>query len=418
MTAPVRFVHAADLHLAAPFKGVDATDPRVRDALVAAPYRALDAIVSLCIEERVDFLVVAGDLYNAEEVPYRAEAAFRDACVKLAEAGIAVYVVRGNHDPASARTFGLELPPSVHVFSATGVERVVHERDGESVCAVYGRSFARAAERENLALGFARSADDPHAVGVLHTNVGGRPGHEPYAPCSLEDLSAARMDYWALGHIHKPEVLSGDPAVVYAGCPQGLQPNESGARGCRLVTLAAGGARSEFVPTSQVMWDAAEVDLGEAGDIDSVRDAIGAAVHALASAAGEVPVIARLTLVGRSAAHADLGRPGALAGLVEEARADALARDPWVWLDRVADRTAAPIDLEALRESEDLSGDLIRIADALGDDAGRLEEFVASVTGPVFGALDRRDVPETDAVALLERARTLALDRLLAGEDA
>ena len=418
MTASVRFVHAADLHLAAPFKGVDAADPRVRDALVAAPYRALDAIVSLCIEERVDFLVVAGDLYNAEEVPYRAEAAFRDACVKLAEAGIAVYAVRGNHDPASARTFGLELPPTAHVFSATSVERVAHERDGEVVCAVYGRSFARAAERENLALGYARSADDPLAVGVLHANVGGRPGHEPYAPCSLDDLLAARMDYWALGHIHKPEVLSDDPAVVYAGCPQGLQPNEPGVRGCRLVTLSGAGASSEFVPTAQVVWDTAEVDIAEADDIDDVRDAIGAAVDALASAAGGVPVIARLTLTGRSAAHADLGRAGALAGLTEEARADALAREPWVWLDRVTDRTAAPIDLAALRESEDLSGDLMRVADALGSDPARLQELVDSVAGPVLAALDRRDVPEIDAAALLERARMLALDRLLAGEDA
>jgi DNA repair exonuclease SbcCD nuclease subunit len=413
----VRFVHAADLHLAAPFVGVDATDPRVRDALVAAPYEALDAVVELCISSEAHFLVVSGDVYNSAESPLRAELAFRNACARLAEAGIPVYVAHGNHDPANARSFGLEMPETVHVFSATEVERVVFERDGEALCAIYGRSFGTAAERDNLALGFSRDPSDVLAVGVLHTNVGGRPGHEPYAPCSLDDLRAARMDYWALGHIHKPEVLSEDPAIVYAGCTQGLQPNESGARGCRLVTLTQAGATSEFVPTARVIWSQATVDVSGAEDIDALRQLLLEAVDELVGASGGTPAVARLTIEGRSGAHAEVSRPGALADLLSEVRADALARDPWVWVDRIADRTRPALDIEALREGEDLAGDLVRIADALREDPARLEALVAEVSGPLFAVLDRREVTSPDAQSLLERACDLALDRLLHGEE-
>ncbi|HSQ22648.1 MAG TPA: DNA repair exonuclease [Coriobacteriia bacterium] len=417
MTHTVRFVHAADVHLDAPFKGVDATDPRVKDALVSSTYAALDSLVGLCIEREVDFLVIAGDVYNAAERSLRAEFAVREACQRLADASIRVYLAHGNHDPASARTAGLEMPPEVHVFSATEVERVVFERDGEPVCALYGRSFRTAAETGNLALGFHRNPADPLAIGVLHANVGGRPGHEPYAPCSLDDLRAAGMDYWALGHIHKPEVLSERPAVVYAGCTQGLQPNESGMRGCRVVTLSADGAETEFVPTASVVWERADVSADDAEGVDDVRAALVAEVDRMSGETEERPVVARFALSGRSAAHADLAVPGALRDLLAEVRGEGLDRCPWVWVDRIKDHTRAAIDLDTLREGEDIAGDLVRLADGLASDDEVLAALVGDIAAPLLGALDRVDAPEVAAAAVLERARDLALDRLLAGEE-
>ena len=128
-------------------------------------------------------------------------------------------------------------------------------------------------------------------------------------------------------------------------------------------------------------------------------------------------MIARLTIEGRSPSHAELVRPGVLADLLGEMRGEGMARDPWVWLDRVIDRTRPAIDLDSLRDAEDLAGDLVRIADSLATDDARLEGIVASISGPVFAALDRREVVELDSADLLERARDVALDRLLAGDD-
>lgn len=413
---PVRFVHAADLHLDAPFKGVDATDARVGAELVASTYRALDAVVELCLARDVDFLVIAGDVYNAAEKRPRAEFAFRRACERLAEAGIGVFVARGNHDPASGWSAGLVMPESVHVFSEREVERVPVLRDGEEVCAVYGRSFRTAAESANLATGFVRDATDRLAVGVLHTNVGGRTDYEPYAPCSLDDLRAARMDYWALGHIHKPEVLSEDPAIAYAGCPQGLDPNETGARGCRVVTLDERGATAEFVPTAAVVWARASVDASALASVDDVRAALLAAAESAGREAGERPVVMRVEITGRSDAHGALARPGMLADLTADLRADGLERDPWVWIDRISDRTRPVVDLDALRASQDFAGDLVRLADAVSADAAALHQLISDASGPVLALVDTRDAPAIDEASVLERARDLALDRLLAEE--
>jgi DNA repair exonuclease SbcCD nuclease subunit len=413
----VRFVHAADLHLDAPFKGVDASDPRVRAALVASTFKALDAVVSTCLAYDADFLVLAGDVYNSAELSLGTEFAFRDALQRLSDASVRVYIARGNHDPARSRTAGLELPEGVYVFSEHEVERVTFERNGEVLCALYGRSFRTAAETANLALEYVRQSDDPLAIGVLHTNVGGRPGHEPYAPCSLDDLRAARMDYWALGHIHKPEVLASDPPVIYAGCTQGLTPNEQGVRGCTVVTLGPGGAATEFVPTSAVVWTSARVEASDIETLDGLRSALGSALDETAAGADGRPAIVRIEVAGRSPVHADLARPGVMRDLLADVRAEGLEREPWLWVDRLTDATRPALDLEAVRSGQDFSGDLVRLADDLLADDRAVLAYVDSIAGPVLGLLDRRDMPSVDPTAVLERARDLALDRLMAGED-
>lgn len=416
MTESVRFVHAADLHLDAPFKGVDATDARVKDALVASTYRALDALVSACLEHRADFLVIAGDIYNASEKSLRAEFAFRDACVRLTDAGIPVYIARGNHDPLIGRWAGIALPEGVHVFSGDAVERIPFERDGRTVCALYGRSFRTAAEKTNLAPGYRRDPADELAVAVLHANVGGRPDHEPYAPCSLDDLRAAQMDYWALGHIHKAEVLAENPPVVYAGCTQGLTPNEQGIRGCRLVTLGPDGATTEMIPTSSVVWQQHGLDVNGLDGAESLLDALGSAVDRMAESAEGRPVIARISLLGRTPLHHLLATGGALADILTEVRTGALMRDPWVWVDRITDSTRPEVDLDVLRAGEDLAADLLQIADDLAADDERRTALIQEVLEPVLGKVDAKDRPIIDAGTILERARDLALDRLLEEE--
>lgn len=416
MSASVRFVHAADLHLDAPFKGVDADDPRVREALIAATLGALDTLVETCIEHEADFLVIAGDVYDGADRPLRTEFAFKDACTRLDAAGVGVFIARGNHDPANVRSAGLEMPPNVHIFAADAVERVVVERDGRPVCTLYGRSFRTAAERDNLAAGFSRQLGDSLAIGVLHTNVGGREGHEPYAPCSLDDLRAARMDYWALGHIHKPEVLSEDPPVVYSGCTQGLHPGEAGWHGCTVVTLDEHGATLERVPTARVAWASVTVPADRLDGIDAVREALGAEVDRALAEAGGMPVVVRLELTGRSAAHADLARVRVLDDLLADIRAAGLSREPWAWVDRLRDRTLPSIDLDLVRAGSDFAADLVALTDSLLADPEALEGYVTAVSRPIIGALDSRDVFVPDARSIIERARDRALDRLMAEE--
>lgn len=416
MTTALRFVHAADLHLDAPFKGVDAADPRVRDTLVGATIDALKTVVDTSLERDAAFVVLAGDVYDASDRSLRAELAFRKACERLDEAGIRVFVARGNHDPMAGRPGLLSMPPNVHVFSCDEVERVVVDNDGEPVCAVYGRSFRKAAEKQNLARGFSRRPDDPFAIGVLHTNVGGRPGHEPYAPCSTDDLLAAKMDYWALGHIHKAEVLCEDPPIVYSGSTQGLHAGEQGFHGCSVVTLDSSGATVERVSTARVAWASLSIGLEQASTIDDVREAI---IEQMGHAVGRegIPVILRLELTGRSEVHSELIRPGVLADLSKEVREAGMSKDPWAWIDRLADRTRPVIDLDAIRAGSDLAADLVREADRLLGDQDALDSCLEEIAAPVLRRLSARDGVTFDPRDVVTRARDLALDRLLAEED-
>ena len=415
MRRGVRFVHASDLHLDAAFGGVDARDERVAAALARSTLEALERVVGLCIDRGADFLVLAGDVFNSADRSLRAELAFQRAARRLDEAGVATFVVRGNHDPADGWSAGLELPSSVVVFSSSEVERREVERDGETVCAVYGQSFATRQVTENIARSYRRAEGDPLALAVLHCNVGGREGWDNYAPCTVGDLRKAGMDYWALGHIHQPGRISDEPHAVYAGCTQGLDPSEEGLRGCFVVELDETGVLEEFVETASIRWRTLEVGAGDLSSIEEVRAAIGRACEeARAESAGR-PVLVRIRLVGRSGAHADLGRPGVMSDLEEAVREEQLERETWIWVDRIRDLTRPALDLEALAGEEGLRGDVVRRAAARSDNAERARVVVEEALAPILAQLAVR--PELDLAPseVVERARDLCLD-LLAGE--
>ncbi len=411
----VRFVHASDLHLDATFGGVDATDERVAGALARSTIEALDRVVDLCIERGADFLVVAGDLYNSAERSLRAELAFQRAMRRLDGAGIGAFVVHGNHDPADGWSAGLELPKSVVVFSADEVERREVLREGEVVCAVYGRSFPTRQVRENLAREFERDDRDELAVGVLHANVGQREGWDDYAPCTVEDLRAAGMDYWALGHIHLPGRVSDRPPAVYPGSTQGLDPTEEGPRGCLVVDLDVNGAVEEFVETASVVWRRVEIDADELRGLEELRNAVAEACETVRAEGGGRPTVVRIELGGRCDAHADLARPGVAADLLTDVREEQLGRDPWIWVDRIRDHTRPAVDLDEISAEEGLRGDLVRLAAERASDPGAAAEMVENLLAPVLAQLTMRPDLDVPSDRVIERARDLCID-LLSGD--
>jgi exonuclease SbcD len=407
LSRPVRFVHAADLHLGARFRRLDVPEGPLAEMFRAATGDALGNVVDVCLDREADFLIIAGDVYEERSPSLADRACFQKAMQRLADAGIPVHLVRGNHDAADAAGHELELPPSVHVFSSEVVERVSLERDGEVVAAIYGVSYARAHESRDLAREFVRAGGEPVAIGVLHTEVGsGAPGGD-YAPSTTEDLLRAGMDYWALGHIHKPEVLlDGPPTAAYAGSPQGLTPNETGIHGCRFVELSPGSCATELIPCSAFAWERLDVDVCGCAGIDDVRTAVANAVAGIARPDGGLAV--RITLTGQSDAHPALAREGATA-VTELLREDFEPADHPVWLDRLTDRTTRPLDQASLASDTGLPGDIVRSA-ALLDET--LEQLLRTIPG-----LSEDDRRSFDAPAIVERARDVALDRLLSGSD-
>ena len=124
------------------------------------------------------------------------------------------------------------------------------------------------------------------------------------------------------------------------------------------------------------------------------------------------PLVVRCDLEGRSPVHQDLGRPGVLAHLMDDLRDEQLARDPWIWIDRVRDNTRPHIDMESLAREEGLRGDLVRLAAQWGDDAEGATAMVEELLAPLLGQLPGRRELELSPQELLQKARDLCVDRL------
>jgi DNA repair exonuclease SbcCD nuclease subunit len=408
----VRFVHASDIHLDATFGGVDAASDKVAGALERSTLEAFDRVIQLSIDRGVDFLVIAGDLYNSADHSLRAELAFQRGMRRISDAGIPAFIVRGNHDPADGWSAGLELPDTVVVFPADRVERHEVVKDGEVVCGVYGRSFATQKVTDNLATDFKRGDNDPYAVAVLHTNVGQRQGWDNYAPCSVDDLRAAKMDYWALGHVHVAGRVMNNPPAIYSGSTQGLNPTEEGPRGCFVVHLDEDGAIEEFVDTASVRWRSSAIDATNLQTLDDLRTALDIACAGIREGSVGLPTIVRLELNGRTTVHFDLARPGVLADLVTDVRQEQLDIDPWIWLDRVRDLTRPALDLDVILAEEGLRGDLARLARNLSEEPAEVERVIEEVLAPVQFALAARPEIDLEADEIVARALDLCLDLL------
>ena len=238
----LRFVHAADLHLDSPFTGIRATAPEnVAQALYSATFDSYKNIVDLCISERADALLVAGDIYDGADRSLRAQRAFIDGLRSLDSAGIRSFVCHGNHDPLDGWEARLDYPTGCHRFSAD-FQAIPVFTDEPGRALVYGISYPTRDVYENLVSRLGRVDERAFTIGLLHANVGGNADHALYAPCSLDDLARSGIDYWALGHVHTRQILRDRaPTVVYPGNSQGRHPNEAGARGVYLVEVDADG---------------------------------------------------------------------------------------------------------------------------------------------------------------------------------
>ncbi|WP_169726446.1 metallophosphoesterase family protein [Desulfotruncus alcoholivorax] len=421
------FIHAADLHLDSPFRGYagidceEETRENILRQLRDGTFLALDNLVRACIQNQVDFLVLAGDVYDQADRSLRAQLRLRDAFARLAAAGIPVFVAHGNHDHSEGFQAALAWPDNVHIFAPGEVEARPVTRGGKEIARVYGISYPRRDVSQNYASMFRRDLSAPFAVAVLHCNVGGNSEHADYAPCSLEDLAAGGFDYWALGHVHRRLTLKEHgPCVVYPGNLQGRGPHETGARGCYLVRVKPGGlAELSFLETDTVRWATQRVSIQGLGTEQELLESLDAGLAELSRAHGQRSLVARLELAGRGPLHRRLQRPGALDGLLEELRRRFTGPSGrFVWPESIRLRTAPEVDKESLRGSRTLLGDLLEIAREARC-GGRLRDQLAEALAPLQGRAARFiQLPQgKDLDELIEAAEEMALD-LLWEEDA
>ena len=254
----MKFIHTADIHLDSPLSGLAAYKDAPADLLRTVTRDAFTRLIHLAIEETVDFMVIAGDLYDGTWKDYNTGHFFCREMWRLNKVNIPVYLLYGNHDAESEMTKKLTLPANVHTFES----RKAHTfRIDALKVALHGRSYKEAATLDNLAASYPVPVLGWLNIGVLHTALGGYAAHANYAPCTLAELTAKSYQYWALGHVHEHAILQKDPWVVFPGNLQGRHIRETGTRGAMLVTADETGIQSvERVLVDALRWHKAEVD--------------------------------------------------------------------------------------------------------------------------------------------------------------
>jgi len=409
----IRFIHAADAHIDSPLKGLEAHDGAPVDVLRGATRRAFENLIQLAMDENIDFLVISGDIYDGDWRDYSTGLFFRGQMVRLRDKGIPVYLIAGNHDAASVISKKLSLPENVHVFSTRTTESM--EVAGHPVV-IHGRGFPNRAVPENLVLDYPAAVPYKFNIGLLHTSLTGRAGHDTYAPCSETDLRQKGYGYWALGHIHQPEVIGQDPWIVFAGNSQGRDAREAGPHGCWLVTVndSLNVERVDWRDLDVVRWRVLEIDLAAvAEETEALDRAAQSMIHAVGEAQGRL-VAARIVFTGATPLHGSLHRE------THRWRAELLARSQdqgqdAIWIERIKVSTSPVYDLAQLAARDALTRIVLETLEQASIEPGNLPEEIKEMLGVLPGEI--RNEVESDwtregSVAVLEEVRAIILDAL------
>lgn len=412
-----RFVHAADIHLDSPLRGLESYPDAPVEQIRGAARRAFDNLVDLAIEEGAAFVLLAGDLFDGDWKDYNTGLYFTHRMGRLREAGIRVLMVSGNHDAASQLTRTLRLPDNVTLFPHRRPSTVTFDDLG---AAVHGQSFGGRVVSEDLSRDYPKAVPGMCNIGLLHTSLTGRPNHESYAPCTAEGLASRGYDYWALGHVHRREVVGRDPWIVFPGNIQGRHIRETGPKGCAVVTVESGRVSGvEFRDIDVLRFGVCRVDLTGCAAPDGVRDRVREALDAQRRESDGRPLAVRVILGGCTELHAGLHRDRG--HLREELRA--LAADLGdVWLEKleVATRPSAsgmpeedsPLaGLEQAVAALELDGSLLGLAPEFENLRGRLPAELLAAEDPFH--------PDEEGMAALrDEVRELLMARLQEGRHA
>ena len=369
MSEQITFIHAADLHIGAPLKGLRALSSTWAERLIGAIPESFDRVVETALEDQVDFVLIAGDVFDSSTASYADYRRFFAGLKKLVEASIPVYICAGNHDPLSSwkREF-FALPEGVYLFPSDAPSFQLFEREGQALAAIGGRSFAHRSwpDNESIARGITRDAAQEALscaplfyLGMVHTGLDIDRG---YAPLDPAELMRSGMDYWALGHIHQQQVISAaNPCIAYAGCVQGRDIGETGARGILEVRLAEGeNPQIKSVPTASVCWQRLSVDVSDCGHVADVSERIMREIAHESSRLQCEELCVRVELRGETSLHRVLATPGVL----EEIRTEINNTYAYFFCDALLDRTRAPLDREALQKEGLFPAVLMQVASA------------------------------------------------------
>ena len=297
MADTVRFIHTADLHLDSPLSSLAARNPELGELLQDTSRKLLQRLIDTALEEQVDALLIAGDLFDGDQRDVHTAMVLQRELRRLEAHNIPVFIIWGNHDAEARLLDVLELPGNVHAFDGRGGKRYF----ADDQVAVHGVSFSKRQAPESLLGKYGKPDTHCFNIGMLHTSLTGSDGHNDYAPCTVNELIDKGYDYWALGHIHKRTVHHEKPAIVMPGNPLGRHINESGERSISLVTLPPGEAPTiQSISLAPVRFERLEVAMDGMDDKRLAYEQILKSLSALRDNVDTDHLIVRVQLTGKT----------------------------------------------------------------------------------------------------------------------
>lgn len=359
MTEQISFIHAADLHLDSPFQGLAHTPEHIFAEIQASTFTALDRLVQTAVDKQVDFVLLAGDLFDNEKQSLKAQVRLRRAFETLAQYNIYVYLSYGNHDFINGVHHPVTYPDNVFIFTDEQVTYFTYEKNQQRLANIYGFSYENRAVYENKAEQFqVKERDVPFHIAMLHGSLHSNTEHDVYAPFYIRDLTDKDFDYWALGHIHQRQILKDNPYIIYPGNTQGRSRKEQGEKGCYHVTLSQTGASSvSFIPLQAIRFHTITVDVSDCTEIHQLENEIQQALKTSKEMPG--PQLIQLHLTSDAAQLKQWEMDGYLEEMMDLINETWIDRKDWRYIYRCMTESMKVMD-ETLYHGEHFIGELLR----------------------------------------------------------
>lgn len=270
----MRLIVSADTHLGSPIRSAALRNPALGDRLKQASRDTFRDIVDLAISESADAFVLAGDIFDNDFPDLKSRAFLVTQLARASAAGVPTVLIRGNHDALLDHKAHGDLGPNIHLLHKGSPSVEI------AGVAFHGLSFDTSHVADSFLPDYPAPIEGQTNVGVMHTSLGGSPGHDPYAPCSEHDLMAHGYDLWCLGHIHLPfERRSGSVLAVMPGIPQPRHFGERFGGSVAIVALSDGPPVLEHRSVGHLRFVEVELDLTECADQSEVLQVIDSALN-------------------------------------------------------------------------------------------------------------------------------------------
>jgi DNA repair protein SbcD/Mre11 len=403
----ISFIHTADLHLDSPFSGLSALPEPLKKRIQESTFSSLSRIIDTAIEEKVDFIVISGDVYDSENRSLRAQIRFRKELERLDSYNIDAFIIFGNHDHASGSWEALTWPKNTHFFSENEVEVKTYLKNGEALANIYGFSYPRRAVTKNMTAAYQKREGAKFHIGLLHGSCEGETEHSRYAPFSLSDLLNKEFDYWALGHIHKRQILHQHPPIIYPGNIQGRNRKELGDKGCFLVELSEDGTSVHFRETADIIWESLQLSIENFTSLDSFLTYTIQKIEELRR--NKEGVFLHLEIVGTGDLHDYFQDYEKLNDFLQTLTDGEEEKENFIWIISTKVKTRKQIDRERLKQQSHFFSDLL----ALSEDLSQFDEATIALMSHPYARKILSTWTEEEKRELMKEAESYLLTELL-----